>query len=285
LYSHALAAGLLLAVILAGTATYADSSAAADSVAPKPVFAGPASRLSSLQPSSGSGMSEQAQYEAFAGAVNLRPGDLPGFAVGGPSGSGGASEGSRCGISALGGRPLADFPSDQFASGTAIANEQATSDVEIESSPAVARQADEAFQRALRKHSTRRCLTREIGGGIRRSLLKVGARHKGELQVLSSQVRLGEPSSSPPPSGIEADAELSVGVRVVIRVSAYGREATTSLSLSLETQLLAIGRAQITLTIYSLNKAFPAQLETRLYGLMVSRAVSSASQFPALEAA
>ena len=113
----------------------------------------------------------------------------------------------------------------------------------------------------------------------------MGARHQGGLQVLSSVVRLGEPSSSPPPSGIEAEAELSVAVRVVIRVSAHGREARVPLSLYLETQVLAIGRAQIALSVLSLNKAFPSRLESRLYGLIVSRAVSGASQFSALEAA
>jgi hypothetical protein len=231
-----------------------------------------------------SGLSEHAQYVAFAAAVNLRPGDLPGFAVSGPGVSGGGSGGGNCGLGALGGRPLANFPSDQFESGSAIANEQSSSEVDIESSPAVAREADEALQRALRKQSTRRCLTNGIGGGIKRSLLNVSARHQGELQVLSSQVRLGEPSSSPPPSGIDAGAELSVAVRVEIRVAANGREARTWLSLYLETQLLAIGRAQVALTVVSINKAFPATLETRLYGLTVSRAVAGASQFPALEA-
>lgn len=277
-------AGLLLALTLGATAAYGDPSAAANGAAPQPASAGVAAhaRLSSV---ASGGLSEHAQYVAFAGAVNLAPGDLPGFAVMGPSSTGGGGERSTCGLSALGGRPLAEFPSDRFESGTATGNEQASSEVEIESSPAVARQEDEALRGALRKQSTRRCLTKEIGGGIKRSLLKVGARHPGELQVLSSVVRLGQPSSSPPPSGIEAEAELSVAVRVVIRVSAHGREARFPLSLYLESQLLAIGRAQVTLTVLSLDEAFPSRLETRLYGLIVSRAVSGASQFPALEAA
>jgi hypothetical protein len=241
----------------------------------------PAMPQTALETAPTGGLSEQAQYAAFARAVNLRPGDVPGFAESAPAKSTNETSAPKCHLSALSGQVVAGFVSARFSTRHGLESEETGSSVAIERTPAAARQNIAALESALGNRAARRCLSREIGAALERGFLK-GTRHGNKVQLLHSDVRLGRPAHSPPPEGAEAFGSLSVGVNMLIRVAAHGREARLAVDISVDSWLFAIGRAQVALTTAAVAEPFPTNLQTRLFMLLTSRAVSAAPEYPAL---
>jgi hypothetical protein len=75
----------------------------------------------------------------------------------------------------------------------------------------------------------------------------------------------------------------SVSVNVAYIVSAKGRHARIDTSLGLDILAFAVGRAEVTFNTRDFSEQFPAELESRLFSLLVSRAVTASHEFPAIE--
>ncbi len=237
------------------------------------------------------GISSHAQYETFARAVNLKPSDMPGFTAK-PTAkhhSGALSKDlenesqyQRCiGISKEA-KPLFKGSSDQFNSGKGLHLASASSDVQIVPTPATVRRELAQARRDLRDPTSLRCvahLFEKALGTQDKTIHQDG----GTVRIKFGGVRVAPVALGSMTNGTEGSVGLSVSMSVAYIVSAKGRHATIHTSLGLDILAFAIGRAEVTFSTMGFSEQFPAELESRLFSLLVSRAVTASHEFPAIE--
>lgn len=230
--------------------------------------------------------SARAQYAAFARAVNLRPGDVPGFAGRPHHREGGDGDGAMlrvCHIAAPTSGTAAEFSSPSFAAGPARYREQANSDVEIERSAGAIHTAVATVQRAFSSSRTRDCLATQYRKEFVRSATPTRSHRGFRTRLMNVEVQV-KPFGAQRPAGAEASGAVAIGVRAVFVVARHGREADFPVSLVAAARYFTRGRAMVTLSTWAFNTQFPPQLESRLISLLASRANVASGEYPAIGA-
>ena len=226
----------------------------------------------------------KAQYAAFAHAVNLRSGDLPGFASHPHPREQGVSEGTiarACHLGGLDSRHLAKFSSSAFEAGPARYREHASSEVEIARSPGAARTGVTAVQRLVSNIRTRECLAVQYRREFTRSAGSTRTRRGLRMRLMSTEVQI-KPLSVERPAGAEVSGAFAVGVTAVLQVAAHGRKAEIPVSVVSAVRYFAVGRAIVRFSTWATDTQFPPELEKQVISLLASRASGAAREFPAL---
>ncbi len=199
-----------------------------------------------------------AQALVLARAVNLTPGDLPGFSAGTtpkPASPGGGPTGFLPGCSDL--EPnttdVADSDSPSFETGTADGYQTIGSSVSVMPSATVARR-DVALALTSRG---RACVVKVLGSGV---LDRPGGPAFGPITVVPLPVRW-------------AGTTVAAGLRITVTETLYGVHVAY-----ITDQLdAAVGSAEISLMASGLTKPVPAATEQRLFALLVQRADAATS--------
>lgn len=206
-----------------------------------------------------SGGTGNSAAQAIAQAINLEASDLPGFAVSAP----GHSSANRPFSARLKGcvgaslaadvssGQLADISSPNFTNGSGLQAEQVSSDVTIVRSSAVVTRNFVALGSAR----FRGCVASTLAG------MTVPTRSGITLTV--SNVRVASLPTAP-------GANRSLGLRTTLDLGAMGR----SVPMVLDILGYGVGKDELTLTAFALDRPFPRQTERQLSSLLISRALS-----------
>jgi hypothetical protein len=203
--------------------------------------------------------STHAQAAAFAGAVNLKPTDVPGFAPS-PSHQPESSrerslqrELQRCAGPLPFGGGVLDAQSPAFKLKRGVVDLSVSSEVAVARTSALAARA----LSALNAPHVRRCFSRYL------DVLLAGQRYRGAVPQPVSIL-----TGTPPAPG----ASASFGWRVTASFSLKG------ITVSLYSDILGfvLGPARITLVSSGALRPFPATIQQRLYSLLLARARASA---------
>lgn len=229
-----------------------------------------------------------AQYLAFANAVNLRPGDVPGFVAKPKEAkrrhsthktSESQAQYKRCVGTGNEAKPLLQTSSDDFSSSHGLHIDSARSQVQIMSTSATVLQELGRFERTLQNPTARSCLTHlfeKALGTQDKTLHKNGA----SVRIRIEAVKLVPISLGSLISGTEGGFGMNLSMNVTYIVSARGRQAKVPVPLSVDILAFAVGRAEVTFTSEALSEKFPRELEGRLLSLMVSRALTASHADP-----
>jgi hypothetical protein len=238
--------------------------------------------------------SAHAQFVAFAGAVNLRAPDVPGFKLAPDTGrkirvhnkafEDGSAYG-RCFQVAKQARPLLKLASGKFASPSTFSRsagprfEQISSGVEVAASLAAARKELREGQRALADAAARRCLSRvfdTLGSQNQAIHLRGGA----TMRVTVGNFRMAPLSVAAAKRGTGGGFGFSMTLAVTYAIQARGRAFTFPTSLGVDVIGFAVGRATVTLTTMALGSSFPPGLEASSFAELVTRASAAARTYP-----
>jgi hypothetical protein len=240
------------------------------------------------------GASARAQYAGFARAVNLRPGDVPGF-IAEPrtrervhphnKAFENESQYRRCFAVDKQIKPLPKTRSEKFARGGGLHTESVSSEVEI--APTLARaQRELALARsALSSPTSRRCLARAFDAlGTQNQAIQLGkGRVRGSIRITVGNLRITPLSLGSVTHDTDGGFGSNVAMTVTYAVSARGRTVTVPTSLELDALAVLVGRGEVTLSTVTLGDSFPPELEARLFSLLVSRAVAASKVYPAIK--
>jgi hypothetical protein len=200
-----------------------------------------------------------AQALAFARAVNLTAGDVPAFAATPPQHP--ESEGEkrlelrlhRCAGPVGGGAPLAQVPSSRYRLRRGILDLGVNSEVDVAQTAALAGRE----LGAIRSERVRRCFSRYLDLLLREDRFR-GARP----QPVSIA------SGTPPAPG----ASGSFGWRITATYAVRG----IPLSLYVDILGFVVGPARVTLVSSGALRPFPAQIQQRLFRVLLARATADA---------
>lgn len=216
-----------------------------------------ASGQTSKESSGGSaqGGSAKAQARAFAQAVNLRTGDVPGYKAAPREDEGSSSkeklhekELQRCVGSGEDSHPLVEASSPSFERKASIAQVSVSSSVTVHSSAALAKKELEA----IRSPHTRSCFTKFFKG------LFSGAYKGATIGPVSLE------SGTPPAAGTSGSFGWRLRTSLTVR----------SVRLPFDLDILGFfyGRSSVALMSFGVAVEFPAQAEQQLFLLLLSRA-------------
>lgn len=215
----------------------------------------------------GGPMPSRAQALAFAHAVNLRAGDLPGFKESPAKREGESASDKqfdrqmrRCvGAAVTGvlegaekGKALADVKSDSFKREAPMLLEEAQSSVEVMRTGGVPRRA----LALIRSNRVRTCLATALGGMLR---------HMAGSKMHGATARLVSVTTTAPPA---PGADGSFGWRVAATIATHG----VTVPVYFDILAFISGRAAVMLMTSSLPAPFPAATENHLFALLVERA-------------
>ncbi len=225
-----------------------------------------ASTGSSTQPSSPSTggstsvKKAKAQALAFAQAVNLRPGDVPGYRASlkekersDPAEKRASAELQHCMGRTTANKPLLEQSSLNFQRGGSIAQQSVSSAVTVAGTSTVAT----TELKAIRSARARSCLTRYI-----EQLFKGLATRGGGIGPVT--IAHGTP---PAPN---ATGSFGLRVNTAIVLKANGR--TARIPFFLDILGFVYGATEVTLQTSGIPVPFPAATEQQLYTLLLSRA-------------
>lgn len=284
-----------LVAVVAGCGGSGSSNAGPSSVA-RPVAGTPvAETAAGIAPPVARGLAARAQYAGFARAINLRPGDVPGFIaehkkpkrfhLHNKAFENDGSQYRRCFAFGTQGKPLPKVSSDKFARGGGLHSASVSSEVEI--APTIARAQRElaAARRILLDPSTRGCLTRAFDGlGSQNQAIQLGkGRVRGSMRIAVGNLHITPLALGSMTRGTDGAVGSSVAMTVTYTVSARGRTLTVPTSLHFDELAVLLGRGEVTLATVTLGDSFPPELEARLFSLLVSRALSASQVYPTIE--
>jgi hypothetical protein len=247
-------------------------------------------RLSAQPRPEGSGTGQD-----FARAVNLRPGDVPGFVaeprkrerlhLHNKAFEGSESQYRRCYANGKRGKPLPKFRSEKFARGGGLHSESVSSEIEIAPTLARARRELAVARSALSSPTSRRCLARAFDMlGAQNQAIQVGkGRVRGSIRITVGNLRITPLSLGSITHDTDGGFGSNVAMTVTYTVSARGRTVTVPTSLQLDALAVLVGRGEVTLSTVTLGGSFPSELEARLFSLLVSRAVAAGHAYPSIE--
>jgi len=201
----------------------------------------------------------RAQAAAFAGAVNLKPADVPGFAPSPNPHRESSRERSlqqelqRCAGPLPSGGGVLEAASPAYKLKRAVVDLSVSSEVAVARTDAVAARA----LSALNAPRVRRCFSHYL------DVLLAGERFRGAVPQPVSIL-----TGTPPAPG----ASASFGWRVTASFNLKG------VTVSLYSDILGfvLGPARVTLVSSGALRPFPATIQQRLYSLLLSRARASA---------
>jgi hypothetical protein len=282
---------LATAAAVAGCGGSGSSSPGSASVS-RPAAAAPVANTAGVASPRTRGLSARAQYAGFARAVNLQPGDVPGF-IAKPKkpkrvhlhlkAFEGRSQYQRCFSIGKQTRSVLKASSDKFALGgsAGLHSESVGSEVEIAPTIAAAQHELKTIRRALSDPTARRCLARAFDSlgtqgqaiHVRNATVRVTV---GNLRLVPFQV--GSVTRS-----TDGGFGFSLTMAVTYTASVGGRARTLPTPLRLDVLAFAVGRGEVTLTTSTLGASFPPELEARLFSLLVSRALSARDAYPSVK--
>jgi hypothetical protein len=200
---------------------------------------------------------------AYAHAVNLRAGDVPGMTAITAEGERKRRKRGLCGLSENVNR-LVDIHSPAFRRGTGLQVTQIGSDVEVVSTPA---QADEKLARAraaIESPGTLACIER-----LSTRAFFAGAHRRSDPSV---RVALGRVGASVLQPGVPASFGLRIAVPV--KVGAAGARGAIEFTTYVDSVGFVVGRGLVSLTVASYSGPPPAGLERHIVALLYGRAVA-----------
>jgi hypothetical protein len=236
------------------------------------------------------GSSARARYAGFARAINLRPGDVPGF-IAKPKrrervhlhnkAFDDASQYRRCFSVGKQTKSVFTASSGKFTLGGGLHSESVSSGVAIAPTVAAAQRELKTVRRALGDSAARRCLARIFDSlgtqsqaiHLRRATVRVTV---GNLRLVP--IRVGSVTR-----GTDGGFGFSLTMRVTYTASVRGRTRTLATSFQIDLLAFAIGRGEVTLTTSTLGASFPPELEAKLFSLLVSRARAASNLSPTIK--
>lgn len=236
------------------------------------------------------GLSARAQYAGFARAVNLRPGDVPGFIVKpkkpkrvhlhvkaferGP-------QYQRCFSVGKQTRSVLKASSEEFTLGGGLHSESVGSEVEIAPTIATTQHELKTIRTALSDPAARRCLARAFDSlGTRGQSVHV---RNVTVRVSVGNLRLVPFQVGSVTRGTNGGFGFSLTMTVAYTASVRGRTRTLPTPLRLDVLAFAVGRGEVTLTTSTLGASFPPELEARLFSMLVSRALTARDAYPSVK--
>ena len=229
---------------------------------------------------------------AFAGAVNLRIADLPGFRVKrkdgrvhvehnpSPDGEGTLRHCIHFGKEP---RPSLKSKSPNLTAGHGFDTQAFSSKVEIEPNAAAAHKGFEEASRLLADPNAGRCITRFIDSLRFRATTDVHTR----FGLATVRLKLGNLRLAPIP--MPSDTQDAVGMTLAMSipytVTLRGRTSTPPpVTYQMDMFAFRVGRASVTLTATGFGRACSPDLEAQLFYLLRSRANGAASIYRAVQA-
>jgi hypothetical protein len=265
-------------------------SASSSTTASRPPGGTPVVNKTRSRVAAGAHLSKRAQFVAAATAINLRPGDVPGFLARaehkshfktGNAALEGNSQFKHC-FHTKEAPASYKASSQEFKVQAGLNLKQASSEVKILPSVAAAQREIATAHKMLNDPRFTSCLARlfdslgshakakhENGATLR---IKVGALHVLPITVASAT------------SGTGGGVGLDLSMKVTYDLSARGRHAVIPDPLYVDGLEFVEGRAGVSLTTLTLGSPFPAGLEARLFSTLVSRGVAAGQEYPALDA-
>ena len=283
--------GISLGPILAAGAGCGGSGSPekATARAPLPVAATPIANATGIGPSA-SHAATRAEFVAFARAVNLRPGDVPGFGAKPKKAKHfklrnkafeGDAQYRRCLNTSKFPKAVFKEASDEFKAGRGLNFKLIHSQVEVAPTAATAQHELSTIRGLLAHRAVRDCLTgvfdrlgresQPIQTGKVSVRIVVGGLSLAPLQVTSAS------------GGTDGGFGLSMRMAITYVASFRGRTLTFPTSLNLELLAFLIGRGEVTLAAEALGEPPAPELVARLYSLLVSRATAARQAYPALQ--
>lgn len=196
----------------------------------------------------------KARAKAFATAVNLRAGDLPGFKVGRPttpsaSDNATGDQLARCAGGVVSAKSVYDVGSPEFTLTSGIVQQEVSSEVDVLPSAALVARDLHAVKSARGK----KCLATAIGKLL--AATKVNGAKFGHVSVESSAL---------PAAGADGSFALRIldsatisGLKIPIYFDFFG---------------VAIGPAEVSLTAFGFGRAVPSSDELGLVSVLLRRA-------------
>jgi hypothetical protein len=196
-----LAGALTTAVAVAGCGGSSSSSSPGSTSVSPPAAATPIASTSAIASPLTRAVSARAQYAGFARAVNLRPGDVPGF-VAEPrrrervhphnKAFEDESQYRRCFAGGKQAKPLPKARSEKFARGGGLHSESVSSEIEIAPTFARAQHELAAARSALSNPASRRGLARAFDAlGTQSQAIQVGkGRVRGSIRITVGNLRI-----------------------------------------------------------------------------------------------
>jgi hypothetical protein len=289
--SRAPLASILTATLVAATGCGGSGSSSPATSASRAASATPAARTAPSASTAAAGASAHAQLAAFASAVNLRPGDVPGFAATakkhGRHGSAGnrafedESQYEHCypgaGEQA---KWVLKADSDSFASTHGLHFEQANSGVAIAPTVAKAKRQLQIVAQAISDTAVSSCLARafDASGGQSRTLRT----RAGTVAVKVGDLRI-VPLQPGPLRGTSASVGMTVAMNLTYTFTARGRTVTLPTAAYIDLLGFGVGRATVSLSTVAIGEQFPPELEAGLFSRLVSRALAAGHRYPAVE--
>lgn len=232
----------------------------------------------------------RAQFVAFARAVNLRPGDVPGFAakpkkpehfkLHNKAFEGGAQY-RRCLNTSKFPKAVLKEASDAFKAGRGLKIKLIHSQVEVAPTVAIAQHELSATRSVLGDRTVRDCLSRVFDRlGTESEPIQTG---KVSVRIVVGELSLAPLQVSSASGGTDGGFGLSMRMAITYVASFRGRTLAFPTSLNLEVLAFLVGRGEVTLAAETLGEPISAEVVARLYSLLVSRAVAARHAYPALQ--
>jgi hypothetical protein len=281
----------ILLPILTATIALASGCGGSGSSNSASIKSGSASQASQrvvATPAQRSPVGTHAQYAAFANAVNLRTRDLPGFTASPEKQhkshkAKGESEFQSCLPGYKETQHAFESKSDKFKAGGGLKTTAVSSNVQIAPTVAKAQASLAAVKKASQNAAIRECMIHAFDHelGAQSHVTHVGSQtvHITLGGVKLAPIDLGSIAGLP----ADASAGLSVSINVVYSTSVEGHSIRIPASFELDVLGFAVGRAEVTLSTEGFGEPFPSAVESRLFSLLASRAVTAAHGYPAVE--
>jgi hypothetical protein len=167
-------------------------------------------------------------------------------------------------------RPVFTRASDEFHSGAGLSVLSVSSNVQFaRSQPAL----DAEFSRGLRRlddPATEACLSHAFDSlGTRAGTSRIDGH---DMQITVGKLTFAPFRLGAAPAGITRQAGFTMSLAADYRLTVRGAAVNVAVTLYFDAFTFGIGRAQVSLSAWSLREPFPSQLEARLYSLLLSRA-------------
>jgi hypothetical protein len=266
-------------------------SGSSSTTASRPPGATPVVNRAHARLAAGSHLSQRAQFVAAATAINLRPGDVPGFlaraehkshAKTGNEAFESNSQFKQCLHSHKEARAVYKASSQEFKVQAGLNFKQAHSEVQILPTAAAARREIATVDKMLSDPRITGCLSRVFDslGGHAKALHENG----GTLRIKVGALHVLPIPIAPALTGTGGGAGFDVNMKVTYIFSARGRHAVIPVPAYLDGLAFVEGRAGVTLTTLTFGSPFPAGLEGRLFSTLISRGLAAGQEYPALKA-
>jgi hypothetical protein len=284
----------MLAVLLTGALGFAGGCGAAGSSTPASVpaphapIATPTAHDSGAYSPISAGLGTRSQYVGLASAINLRPGDVPGFIGRAKTAEPHISvhnkafeaEGQyeRCFRAGEEAKPVFKATSDKFKAGKGLNSQSVGSEVKIMRSVAAAEHEVATTRRALQDAAARSCLARMFDAfGTQGQATRLRG---GTMRVTLGGLRLAPVDVESVTEGTDGGVGLSLSMNVTYHFLIRRRSLTVPTSLHIDALAFVVGRASITLSTLTLGAPFPSGLEARLFLLLASRGIAAGHEYP-----